>query len=110
DVPYIVAHTGGALLTILERLDNGYKLFPDCRKHITKPPSEFAKRLYYDTCAFGSPALMMAVESVGTERLLFGTDDPFIDADTTHVERLKLDAPTKSAILGGNAAKVFGLK
>jgi aminocarboxymuconate-semialdehyde decarboxylase len=110
DFPYIVAHTGGALLTILERLDNGYRLFPDCRKFISKPPSEYAKRLYYDTCAFYAPALRMAIESVGTSQLLFGTDDPFIDSDATHVERLALPAADQAAILSGNAAKVFGLR
>jgi aminocarboxymuconate-semialdehyde decarboxylase len=110
DFPYIMGHTGGALLTILERLDNGYKLFPDCRKFITRPPSEFAKKLYYDSCAFYAPALKMAIESVGTSQLLFGTDDPFIDADTKHVERLELGAADQAAILGGNAARLFGLK
>jgi aminocarboxymuconate-semialdehyde decarboxylase len=109
DLPYILGHTGGALLTILERLDNGYKLFPDCRKYISRPPSEYAKRLYYDTCAFYAPALKMAIESVGTGQLLFGTDDPYIDADATHVDRLALGAADQAAILGGNAAKLFGL-
>ena len=109
DFPYIMGHTGGALLTILERLDNGYKLFPDCRKFISRPPSEFAKALYYDTCAFYAPALKMAIESVGTSQLLFGTDDPFIDADTKHVERLALAPADQAAILGGNAARLFGL-
>ena len=109
DFPYVMGHTGGALLTILERLDNGYKLFPDCRKFITRPPSEFAKKLYYDTCAFYAPALKMAIESVGARQLLFGTDDPFIDADTKHVERLALAPADQAAILGGNAARLFGL-
>jgi aminocarboxymuconate-semialdehyde decarboxylase len=107
--PYIVAHTGGALLMLLERLDNGYRLFPDCRKHISRPPSEYAKRLSYDTCAFQAPALRMAIECVGAERLLFGTDDPYIDADAGHVERLGLGAGDEAAILGGNAARLFGL-
>jgi aminocarboxymuconate-semialdehyde decarboxylase len=40
DFPYIMAHTGGALLMALERLDNGYRLFPDCRRYISKLPSE----------------------------------------------------------------------
>ena len=110
DFPYIMGHTGGALLTILERLDNGYKLFPDCRKFISRPPSEFAKKLYYDSCAFYAPALMMAIESVGVNQLLFGTDDPYIDADTNHVVRLGIDVAAKSAILGGNAARLFGLR
>ena len=110
DFPYIMGHTGGALLTILERLDNGYKLFPDCREFISRPPSEFAKKLYYDSCAFYAPALMMAIESVGASQLLFGTDDPYIDADTSHVARLGIDVAAKTAILGGNAARLFGIR
>lgn len=110
DFPYIMAHTGGALIMIMERLDNGYRLFPDCRKYIKKLPSEYARRLYYDTCAFAAEPLMFALRSVGVDRLLFGTDDPFIESDTTHVTRLAIDERDKAAILGGNAARLMGLK
>lgn len=110
DFPYILAHTGGALLTILERLDNGYRLFPDCRKHITRLPSEYAKRLYYDTCSFYGPTLLMAHAIVGPERLLWGSDDPYIGADTAHVDKLPIPPQDKAMILGGNAARLFGLK
>jgi aminocarboxymuconate-semialdehyde decarboxylase len=107
--PYILAHTGGATILLFERLDNGFRLFPDCRKYISKLPSEYGKRLYYDTCAFGEPALMLALGSVGASQLLFGTDDPFIGADTTHVERLPIAEVAKAKILRGNAASVLGL-
>jgi aminocarboxymuconate-semialdehyde decarboxylase len=110
DFPYVIAHTGGALLMLLERLDNGYRLFPDCRKYINKLPSEYAGRLYYDTCAFGAQALMFAREVVGTKRLLFGTDDPFIGSDDSHVTRLDIPEAEKAAILGSNAARMFGLQ
>jgi aminocarboxymuconate-semialdehyde decarboxylase len=110
DFPYILAHTGGALIMLAERLDNGYRLFPDCRKYITKLPSEYVKRLYYDTCAFAEAPLMFALGVVGADRMLFGTDDPFIDADTTHVTRLPIGAAAKAAILGGNAARLLGLQ
>ena len=109
DFPYIMAHTGGALLMALERLDNGYRLFPDCRRYITKLPSEYAKRLYYDTTAFNEGALMLALNTVGSRRLLFGTDDPFIGADTAHVTKLSISAANKKEILGANAAGLFGL-
>jgi aminocarboxymuconate-semialdehyde decarboxylase len=105
--PYIMAHTGGALLMLLERLDNGYKLFPDCRKYISQLPSIYAKRLYYDTAAFGESALRLAIDTVGADHLLLGTDDPMIDSDLSHVQRLKLARADEDAILGGNAARLL---
>jgi aminocarboxymuconate-semialdehyde decarboxylase len=106
---YIMAHTGGALLMALERLDNGYRLFPDCRRFINKLPSEYAKHLYYDTTAFGPEALGFAFKTVGALQLLFGTDDPFIDADTTHVTNLEISIADQKQILGANAARIFRL-
>jgi aminocarboxymuconate-semialdehyde decarboxylase len=109
DFPFVLAHTGAALIMLMERLDNGYRLFPDCRKHIDKLPSEYGKRLYYDTCAFGEQALMFAIGAVGAGQILFGTDDPFIGSDTTHVTRLPVSDPDRAAILGGNAKRIFAL-
>jgi aminocarboxymuconate-semialdehyde decarboxylase len=109
DFPYIMAHTGGSLLVLLARLDNGYKLFPDCRKYISQLPSIYARRLYYDTCAFDPEVLLLATRLVGTGHLLFGTDDPYIDADTQHVRSLKLEPAEQSAILGGNVCRLLGL-
>ena len=109
DFPYIMAHTGGALLMALERLDNGYRLFPDCRRYISKPPSDYAKRLYYDTTAFDEKALIFALSAVGSRQLLFGTDDPFINADTSRVTKLPVGVADKELILGANAVRIFGL-
>ena len=108
--PYIMAHTGGALLMLLQRLDNGYRLFPDCRKHISKPPSEFAKHLYYDTASFYPPALVMAHGIVGPDRILFGSDDPLIGDDTSVVDGLPIPAADKAKVLGVNAARIFKLR
>jgi aminocarboxymuconate-semialdehyde decarboxylase len=109
DFPFVVAHTGGALLTILERLDNGYRLFPDCREKINELPSVYAKRLYFDSCSFYRPALRMALEIVGPEHILWGSDDPYIGASAEHVESLDLPEADKRLMLGGNAARLFHL-
>ena len=107
--PYIMAHTGGALLMILERLDNGYRLFPDCRRNIDRLPSEYAKKLYYDSASFYAPALELALTVVGADHLLWGSDDPFIGADTEHVASLAIPEADKMKILGCNAARLLGL-
>ena len=110
DFPFVLAHTGAALIMLMERLDNGYRLFPDCRKYIDKLPSEYAKRLYYDTCAFGEQALMFAIGVVGAGQILFGTDDPFIGSDIDARDPFAgVGHSDRAAILGGNAKRIFAL-
>lgn len=108
--PYVLAHTGGALLLMLERLDNGYRMFPGCRKYITQLPSEFAKNLYYDTCSFSERAIMLARDLVGAHRILFATDAPYVDIDSRHVDTLPITEGERAAILGGNAARILKLE
>lgn len=108
--PYVVAHTGAALLMLMERLDNGYRIFPDCRKDISKLPSHYCRQLYYDSCSYSVEAQMLAHRTVGPARMMFGTDYPYIaHGDPGHVEQLPISAEDKAAILGGNAKRVFGL-
>ena len=109
DFPYVMAHSGGALPMVLERLDNGYRLFPDCQRFISRLPSAYAKKLYYDTTSFATEGLQYVVDLVGADRLLFGTDDPFIGADTTHVERMALAEEDRKKVLGGNACRLLKL-
>lgn len=109
DFPFVVAHTGACFVDLMERLDSGFLRYPDCQKFISKRPSEYAKRLYYDTCSFFPPLIMMAHQYFGRERLLFGTDYPFIDQDDTHVRELPLSDSDKALILGANAASLLKL-
>ena len=53
-------------------------------------PSEYAKHLYYDSCCFFGPALMMAHGIVGADHILWGSDDPYLGVDTAHVDDLPI--------------------
>lgn len=109
DFPFVVAHTGAAFFDLIERLDNGYRNYADCRQHITRLPSEFAKAFWYDTCSFYPPFIDMVRREVGTERIMFGTDYPFIDQDDAHVGALDVSDTERALILGGNARTLWGL-
>jgi predicted TIM-barrel fold metal-dependent hydrolase len=77
-------------------------------------PSVQAKSFWYDTVNAHPWALRCARETVGTERLLMGTDYPFWVDDAfvlavDYVSQAELPAEDVSSILGGNAKKLLGL-
>ena len=109
NVPFVVAHTGGGLLDLLQRIDRSSARNPDVKGNLTKPFSDYVKRFYFDTCTFYEPPLMMAHKYIGGDRLMFGTDYPYVDANGDYIDALPLEAADKAAIMGGNAARLFGL-
>ncbi len=109
DFPFIVAHTGAGLLGILHRLDRAASRNPEAKGKMSKSFSDYARGLYYDTCSFYRPMLMHAREFLGPDRMMFGTDYPFVETDDRHVQQLDIPAAEKAAIMGDTAAQVFGL-
>ena len=52
----------------------------------------------------------MAKDIVGIDRLLWGADDPFIGASPAYLDSAEFTPEEKSLVLGGNAARIFGLE
>jgi aminocarboxymuconate-semialdehyde decarboxylase len=104
--PFVVAHTGSGLISLLDRLDWGAERWA---KELPKPASYYAKKFYYDTCGTYGPMLMETRAAMGADRLLFGTDYPYIDIDFAHVNDLDLPAAEKARINGDTAAELFKL-
>lgn len=108
DFPFVVAHTGAGMLGLLHRLDGGLRT-PEIAANIKKKPSDYAKNLYYDSCAFFEPTLMMALDLVGADHLMFGTDFPFVETGSEHIDQLRIDDSTREQIRSGTAASIFGI-
>jgi aminocarboxymuconate-semialdehyde decarboxylase len=108
DFPFVVAHTGAGLMSLAARMDSASRQ-PGVAKNITKPFSAYMKRFYYDTCIFFAPAILMARDWVGNDRLMWGTDFPYVDQNTAYVDNLPIPQADSDAILGGNAQRVFKL-
>jgi len=77
-IRWIFTHLGGTIPFVLPRYDNYYRQFPECSEKIDRPPSEIMRDVYYDTVTMHAPALRCALDTVGAERLVFGSDYPHV--------------------------------
>lgn len=109
----IVGHLGGTLPFITGRLDDGYLMYPECQE-ITRPPSEAIQDLYVDTVSSHEPAIRCAIDTLGMEHILFGSDYPNAPANMARsvdiLEEMSLGRRDKRRILGNNAAPLFGIE
>ena len=112
-IKWVLGHLGGAIPYLAERLDRGYEAFAECRKNISKPPTEYLKQFYFDTVNFDPDALMLAVQFAGADHVLAGSDYPHqigsIQKMKAALNSLPLPADQKAGIFGGNAKRIYGL-
>ncbi len=112
----IAAHGGGYLPSYAPRDDHACFVSPtgcDPNIKLKKQPTEYLKQLYFDALVFTPEALRHLVAQVGASQVMLGSDHPYIweQHPVEHVfATTSLTDPQKAAILGGNAAKLFGLK
>src|SRR6266550_1271364 len=111
DIRWIVGHLGGAVPYLMERMDNGWRDFPECRAHIDELPSTYLKRLYYDTVNFNPHMLKMVREMIGADRMVLGSDYPHllgsIERAVTSIEGLDIPEEEKRRIFEGTAMSIL---
>lgn len=110
----VAAHGGGYMGHYPARMDHAYRVRPECHDHIRRPPSYYMKKIYYDTMVFDEKQLEHLVNLWGANRVVIGTDYPYDMGYYKPVDFVEgtasLTRGEKDAILGGNAAKLLGLK
>jgi aminocarboxymuconate-semialdehyde decarboxylase len=108
------AHGGGYLPSYMSRSDHGCMTFPaQCTPGMPKlTPTEYVKRMYYDSLVFTPEALRHLVAEVGASHVLMGTDYPYpwVSAPVDHVlETPELTDADRESILGGTAKALLRL-
>jgi aminocarboxymuconate-semialdehyde decarboxylase len=73
-----VAHGGGPACFAMGRIDRGWQGMPPAQRPIAQPPSSYQRRLYYDTVVGSEKALRFLLDEVGADRVVLGSDWPFV--------------------------------
>jgi aminocarboxymuconate-semialdehyde decarboxylase len=111
DIRWIIGHLGGAIPYLMERLDNGWRDFLECRAKIDELPSVYLKRLYYDTVNFNPHMLMMVRNMIGADHMVLGSDYPHllgsIDRAVSSIRDLDITEPERAKIFSGNALSIL---
>ena len=113
DLKICLAHGGGYACFGIGRMDRGWQVRPEARVNIDQPPSAYLRKFYYDCLTHSEPALRFLIDSVGVERVLFGTDwpaDMALDWPVSWVLRMQsLTQDEKEAILWRNLEALLGI-
>jgi len=112
----LAAHGGGYMGSYAPRSDHACFVAPsfcDPKVGLKKKPTEYLNQIYFDSLIFTPEALRHLVAQVGSSQIMLGSDYPYqwemhpvdhVFATTT------LNPAQTAAILGGNAARLLGLK
>jgi predicted TIM-barrel fold metal-dependent hydrolase len=114
----LLAHGAGVLPYVAGRLDATWQ---DYRAEgrwrgvdvLTQPPSTYLRRFHADTNTWSTAALALLLDTLGADRVLFGTDQPPVwfplERSIATLTGLSLGPADLHAIRAGNATRVFRL-
>ena len=71
-----LGHGGGYVSYGVGRMDRGWEARPEARVNTKQPPSTYLRRFYYDCDTQSEAALRFLIDTVGADRVMFGTDFP----------------------------------
>jgi aminocarboxymuconate-semialdehyde decarboxylase len=112
DLVICVVHGGGFVPYQMGRMQRGFDAVPQAAaQNISRPPSELARLLYYDTIVHDPAVLAFLVDHMGADHVVVGTDYPFPMGDSEPVETVNavpgLSDEERQLILGDNVARLL---
>lgn len=112
DLVLCMVHGGGYMPYQLGRWEKGYAVVPHLAgANISRPPTDFIRRLYYDSLVHLPQALSFLLEVVGPSQVVLGTDYPYEMHERHPVAFVDsvpgLSAEDRHAILEGNMRRIF---
>jgi aminocarboxymuconate-semialdehyde decarboxylase len=108
----LLVHGGGFVPFQAGRWVHGWQVRPEPKVNVKQSPQPWIDRFYYDTILHAQPQLEFLVSSVGSARVLLGSDYPY-DMGTgecvRQVKALPIPEADKAKLLCDNALALLGL-
>jgi aminocarboxymuconate-semialdehyde decarboxylase len=106
-----ISHGGGYMPYYMGRIDRNYVEKANTRVNMKRPPIDYLRMLYFDSCVYERPVLQHLVDKVGAERVLLGSDYPVGEPKPIEfvADTATLTAAQKEKIVSSNAAALLGL-
>ncbi len=104
-------HVGGVLPYVMGRVEEQTEVKRRGRERITRPPRAYYAQVYLDLVSPDAAALDFALAAAGPQRLLFGSDHPWVKIETMldYVRACNWPDDVLELALAGNARRLFGL-
>jgi aminocarboxymuconate-semialdehyde decarboxylase len=106
----LLAHGGGAIVTLRGRLRHGHEAIAAAGGGLSEPADSSVGRFLFDTVTHDPALLRALVDAVGADRVLLGSDYPFDMADPDPVQTVRragLDEDDERAVLSANAERLL---
>jgi aminocarboxymuconate-semialdehyde decarboxylase len=114
----VASHLGGGICEMIGRMDYAYNLQEEAYflgpyepMLIRHPPSHYLKMMYLESTCYHVPAARCAMETVGVDHFVFGTDAPPLKplkkAGVAIIRSLKLAPADEAKVFSGNARKLL---
>ncbi|HUK60494.1 MAG TPA: amidohydrolase family protein [Stellaceae bacterium] len=112
------SHLGGGICEMIGRMDYAYSLGDEAfflgsyePMLIKKKPSEYLKMMYLESTCYHPPAARCAVETVGPDHFLFGTDAPPLKSlkpeGVAVIKKLGLSPADEQKVFCDNAKRIL---
>lgn len=109
----LLAHGGGAILSLRGRLRHAHSFQPQARAKLVESPEASLRRFYFDTVTHDPALLQALVDYAGVDHILLGSDYPFdmgVERPAEIVRALGLPPTDEAKILGGNLVNLLRLE
>jgi aminocarboxymuconate-semialdehyde decarboxylase len=119
-VKIVGSHGGGGICEVIGRLDYAYELQDEAfflgsyaPMRIKHAPSHYLRKMHFDSVTYHAPAARLVLDTVGADRVLYGSDAPPLTSLKSRaiqlIEDLDLPPPEREAVLWRNAARLLKL-